>query len=225
MNEVDLGTGALWGIAAASISVAVLALLAVRWWCDQEALARSKSQAQAHLLEIRLFRDDPVQAFRSQRALVAANVRWLRLLLVPLAVSAGPVLLVMWQLDALYGKAPLRVGQPAVVSAPARVTGPIQTPAGIAVETPAVHLDALQETVWRIRPRRAYNGVLEVDGQRIRAVAGDGWAYLPEPPLGRRRVRIEYPRAVILGASWPVWFFVLSGAATLFLRRPLRVML
>jgi hypothetical protein len=132
MNEVDLGAGALLEVALASIAMAVLALLSVRFWSDQENLARVKEQAQAHLLEVRVYIDDPRQVLRSQRALLVDNLRMWQLLLRPLVILAIPMSLAVWQLEALYGRAPLRIGEPVVVSAVSRQTA-IATPDSVSV--------------------------------------------------------------------------------------------
>jgi len=222
MNEADLGTGALAGIAVASVGAAVLALLVVRRWSDQEALARAKASAQAHLLEFRLFMDDPLAILRSQRALLSDNLRILMLLLKPFAVLAVPMLVLMWQLDAWYGRAPLRIGEATVVSWPSDAAS-IDSPEGIAIETRPVHVRATGETSWRIRPLRKTSGVLRVSSTERRIVAGGGIAYLPVPLLGRNRPEIRYPRATVSGLHWLVWFVLLSTIAAFALRRPLRV--
>jgi hypothetical protein len=222
MNEVDLGAGALLQVALASIAMAVVALLSVRFWSDQENLAHAKEQAQAHLLEVRLYMDDPRQVLRSQRALLADNLHIWRLLLRPLLILAIPMSLGIWQLEALYGRAPLRIGQPVVVSAESHQTA-IATPDNVSVETPPVYSPATSETSWRIRPLRAASGTVRIDHLERRIVAGSGIAYIPEPLFGRNGIEIPYPRATILGLHWLVWFFILSSIAGFALRRPLRV--
>lgn len=222
MNEVDLGAGALLGILAASVIGAVVALLAIRRWSDQQALARAKSSAQAHLLEFRLFLDDPPVLLRSQVALLADNLRIMRLLLKPLLVAALPMVLIFWQLDALYGRAPLRVGEAAIVSTPDRQPE-LQVPTGIAVETKPLHIQATGETVWRIRPGREMSSILRAGSVQTKVVAGKGVAYLPQPLTGRGPIDIAYPRATVLGWPWLAWFLILSTLAAFLLRRPMKV--
>jgi hypothetical protein len=168
--------------------------------------------------------DDPRQVLRSQRALLADNVRIMRLLLRPFLIVAIPMALAMWQLDALYGRAPLRVGEPAVVSAEWRQSA-IGAPDGLMVETVPVYTQATSETSWRIRPLRPTSGIVRVASFERRIVAGSGIAYLPEPVVGRNAIDIRYPRATVLGLHWLVWFVMLSAIASFILRRPLRVAL
>jgi uncharacterized membrane protein (DUF106 family) len=224
MNEVDLGVAALLGIALASVVIGAIALLSIRFWSDQNQIARAKNQAQAHLLEVRLFMEDPRQVIRSQRALIVDNLRILRLLLRPLLLLAIPMALAVWQLDALYGRAPLRIGEPVVVSAESRQSA-IVVPDGLMVETPPIYTQATAETNWRVRPLRATSGNVRVASLERRMVAGSGIAYLPEPLLGRNGIEIAYPHTTVLGLHWLVWFLVLSPIAGFILRRPLRVAL
>jgi uncharacterized membrane protein (DUF106 family) len=222
MNEVDLGLGAFAGVLLGSIAAAMVALLAMRRWSDQEALGRAKSHAQAHLLEFRLFMDDPLTILRSQRALFADNARIMGLLLKPLLIVSIPMVLLLWQMDALYGRAPLRAGQIAIVSRAAQADA-IEAPEGIVVETPPVHIRATGETCWRVRGLRSTAGRLRAGSAETRIVVGNGVAYLPEPLIGRPALSIEYPRATVFGLHWLVWFLILSTVAGFALRRPLRV--
>jgi hypothetical protein len=224
MTEVDLGAGALMGVGLASVAAAVMALLAVRRWSDQESIARAKAHAVAHLLEFRLFGDDPRQIFRSQQALIMDNLLIMRLLLRPFLILTLPMALAMWQLDAMYGRAPLPVGEPAVVSAKSKHRS-IAVPEGVEVETKPMYVEATAQTSWRIRPSRATLGTVRVAAIERRLMAGSRMAYLPAPLLGRNGIEIAYPRATILGLHWLVWFVVLSTIAGLILRYPFRVRL
>jgi hypothetical protein len=222
VNEIDLGISALLGIALASLIAAILALLAVRRWSDQAAVAKAKAQAQAHLLELRLFMEDPAQILRSQRALVLDQARIVRLLLPSFLVLAIPMAGVMWMLDGLYSRAPLRVGEPAVVLADLHQHS-ITAPENIIVETKPLYIESTRETGWRIRPARPVAGTISVGGMQTKVIAGSGIAFLPEPLPGSGGVRIPYPAATILGFPWLVWFLLLSGVAALALRRVLGV--
>jgi hypothetical protein len=130
--------------------------------------------------------------------------------------------LLMWQLDALYGRAPLRPGEAATVSRAAYAAA-IDAPDALAVETKPVHIRATGETSWRIRPRYPTAARLRIDNEETRIVAGNGIAYLPVRLLGRERIVVGYPRATVMGLHWAVWFLLLSAIAAFLLRRPMRV--
>ncbi len=164
----------------------------------------------AHVMELRLFLDEPGLVLRAQRDLLRENVRLLGQLAVPVLITAPLFGLVVWQGDAVYGRAPLRAGESVVVTA--RVPGGsdaeirLSAPPEIAVETPAVRVPRLREVSWRIRPSRPFRGELPLSG-------GAEWVDIP------------WPRASVLGFSWVAWFFGISAVCALLTRRvPMRTM-
>jgi len=224
VTEVELGGVALLGIGVAAAVTTLVMMLTIRRWSDQAAIAATKAQAQAHLLECRLFREDPGQVLRSQRALALDNVRLLKLLFPSLALSALPMMGVLWTLDAAYSRAPLKVGSSAVVSVAAQQQS-IVTPPGFAVETRPLFVKATGQTSWRIRPTQDSSGKLQVASMTERIVAGSGMAFLPKPLWGRSAIEIRYPKATVFSLPWALWFVVISLVSALILRRPLGVAL
>jgi hypothetical protein len=162
--------------------------------------------------------DEPALILRSQRDLLVDNARLMRLLARPLLILAVPMALFVWQLDALYARAPLRPGEAAVVTTQSRQSS-IAVPNGVAVETEPVYLQATNQTCWRIRPTHTVSGTLRAGTRQTRLVAGSGVTYLPNPN------GIAYPRATIFGLHWLVWFLVLSAIVAFLLRKPMRVVL
>ncbi len=136
---------------------------------NQAAIRRAKSHLQAHLYELRLYADEPVLIWRAQRDLLAANLRYLRLMLKPAVILTIPMVLALVQLDAFYGRQPLEVGAPALVTVqmkeaidPSAPPPALEVPDGFAVESPAVRALAERQVVWRVRPVREALGVLRV---------------------------------------------------------------
>lgn len=156
------------------------------------------SRILAHVMELRLFLDEPGVVLRAQRDLVLENLRLLRLLAAPMLITAPLFALVIWQGDGIYGRAPLRAGEAVVVTAriPDGSDAEIRlsAPADVAVETPAVHVPRLHEVSWRIRPVRPFSGQLALS-------SGAEWIDIP------------WPRATMLGASWIVWFVGISAVS------------
>ena len=74
----------------------------------------------AHVMEFRLFLDSPALVLRAQRDLLRENLHLLRLILLPCAILAFIFIVLFPQLDAMYGHAPLPVGEPSVVTAHTR---------------------------------------------------------------------------------------------------------
>jgi hypothetical protein len=211
---------------------------------NRDAVRRSRKRVYAHLLEFRLFADEPRLVFRAQIALIVENVR-LCLLLAPAAILAGvPLAWIALQLDAIYGSRPLRVGQAAIVTVQMEKgialddpPGSLEGPPGISVETPPVRDFTGGQISWRIRAAEAVHGRLKLTlGSNIiekNISAGDRTIFLarrrvrswfqfllhPEEPRipapGVAWVGVDYPKK----ESWLVWFLALSTASAVVLGR------
>ena len=93
-------------------------------------------------MELGLFLDSPGLVLRAQRDLLRENVRFLRLVMLPAAILALLFALLYSPMSAMYGRAPLPVGEPSVVTIQMKDAAmpPVQfeAPDGIVVETPGV---------------------------------------------------------------------------------------
>ena len=243
------------------LSLTLLAVLAglgmlwtVRRFTDQAALRATKRRLRAHVYELRLFADEPVLLWRAQWRLLRDNLRYLGLMLRPALVLALPMLFLLMQLDCFYGRAPLPVGQAAVVTVQMKGTlglPELQAPAGIVVETPAVRVESERQLSWRVRPLREVSGRLRIvfpNGSFEKAIeAGQGPRYVsarrvsslaelfahagePRLPAGELAwIEVRYPWAGVrvwgLQFHWLVWFVLVALAATWVLKKRLRVTL
>jgi hypothetical protein len=70
----------------------------------------------AHLMEFRLFIDEPALVIRAQRDLLLQNWHLLRFLVRPSVILILPSIVLLAQMDACYGRAPLRINDPAVIT-------------------------------------------------------------------------------------------------------------
>jgi hypothetical protein len=242
MNQVDLGAGALWSLVIVSILAGLAMVYVFRRWSDEDALRGTANRMLAHLMEFRLFIDEPALVMRAQRDLFVENWRLLRLLARPSLILVVPSLVLLAQMDACYGRAPLRVGGPAVVTVQVKDLGRadatgivLKAPTGIKVETPGVRVMNLSEVSWRIRPIASASGELQViePGHVITKsiAAGQGMHYLSErrslreffvhlsePPLldsSIASIEVLYPSATILHLHWLVWFLAISSGTAM----------
>lgn len=160
---------------------------------NQAAITQAKRRVYANLMELRLFVDEPAIMLRTQGQLLVSNLRYLGLMLVPAAVVAVPMVVLLIHLEAYYGRSPLRVGSDTIVTLEtenALDAGPrapeLTAPAGIAVETPAVRVLRERQVSWRIRALRPVSGTLKFqlpEGTvEKRIEAGGGFRFVP----GRR---------------------------------------
>jgi hypothetical protein len=243
VTDTDLGIAALASLVPISILAGMGMLLVFRHASDPVAVRRAKGIAQAHLLEFRLFMDEPLLILRAQRDLLVANLRFMKLMLRPFLWMLLPMGLLLAGLEAFYGHAPLAVGESAILTAQVKDAGgpfELKVPADVAVDSPPVHVLAESQVSWRIRPLQAATTELEIahDGKLSakRVSAGPGLhvlserrgsllnllLYPTEAPLsgnGIEWIEIRYPDATILHLHWLIWFFAISAITALALRR------
>ncbi len=166
-------------LAAISIIWGFAAFLVFRRLTDPARLRTVRNRLYAHLLEIRLYSDEPALVWKAQRALLADNVRLLALMAPPALIMALPFALLYGPLDAVYGYGPLETGHSAMVTmqltsaTDSRYT--LLTPPGIALETPPVRDFARNQISWRIRALAPVRGrlrfVLPGGGEVSRSIA------------------------------------------------------
>jgi hypothetical protein len=193
-----------------------VAAMTLRRFSNRALVRATINRIVAHVMELQLFIDSPALVFRAQRDLVRENLRLLRLVLPASVIPAAIFVLLFPQLDAMFGHAPLRVGEPGVVTAAAGDAHP-EAPAGITVETPAVNDVHDGKAGWRVRPIGQVTGKLRIrysDGHVIarQIVAGSGWIEGWRLPFTRPGIDIPYPRRDFYGLHWTLWFFPISLA-------------
>lgn len=208
----------IWTLIPVSAIYGFLAALVLRRFSDRDAVPASMNRMIAHVMEFRLFLDTPSLVFKAQRDLLLENLRLLRLILLPCVILAVVFIALFPQLDALYGHAPLRPGEPSVISARIDDDATLHAPPGIEIESPPVHSLHDHQVSWRVRPLGTAAGDLSIshDGHVLtkRIVAGSGFI----SGYSSRAIDIRYPRRYILGAPWLVWFFLISALAALIYR-------
>jgi uncharacterized membrane protein (DUF106 family) len=163
------GLSPWYGIAAVSLLTGVVMLLIFRCTSNQRAIRRAKQRIRAHLLEVRLYRDDVRVLLRAQKDILLNNLAYLGNSLAPLAVMIIPVVLILVQLNAHYGYQPLRPNESGIVSARFAHTADLDTcrlelivPSGLRVETPPLRIPSLREVDWRIGAKRPGKYVLAI---------------------------------------------------------------
>ena len=139
-----------------SVVYGIVAVLIFRRLTDAPSIHRTLNRILAHVMELGLFIDSPSLVFGAQRDLLCENFRLLRLTILPAAIL-GVLFAILYQpMNSLYGRAPLPVGEAAVITVPMgdETIPHLDAPQGIAVETPAVRVVHDREISWRVRPMR-----------------------------------------------------------------------
>jgi hypothetical protein len=209
----------IWTLLPVSLIYGLAAALVFRRFSDQISVRQTINRMMAHVMEFRLFINSPAVVLRAQRDLLRENLRLLRLVLSPSAILALVFIILFPQLDAMYGHAPLAVGEPSVVTVSLDGDAALEAPAGIAVETPGVRVIYDRQVSWRVRPIGRTAGDLRIrsDGRVLtrQIVADGGLIFGWKLPFTSPEIEIRYPRTVVLGVNWMVWFFLISTAAAI----------
>ncbi len=189
---------------------------------NQARMKQTKRRVQAGLLELRVFVDEPGVSLRAQKALLAANLRYLGLALRPALWMAVPLGLLLIHLEAFYERAPLPLAEPALVTMrmtadwdPSAPPPELIAPSGVAVLGRPVRAAAAREVIWRIMPFSPVSERLQfrfkgqelskrieagadyrfVTGRRVRSA----WATIFSP--GENRLRADF--AEWIDVSYP----------------------
>src|SRR5258708_6875919 len=104
-------------LTAIAIATGFAALYVFAKFSDQEGIDQAKRQVRAHLYSFRLFVDDPLLIFRAQKLLLIWNGRYLARLARPAVVMTVPTVILLLQLEAVYGHRALAPGERTIVTA------------------------------------------------------------------------------------------------------------
>jgi uncharacterized membrane protein (DUF106 family) len=218
----------IWSLLLLSVALGICMLWVFGRMSDQKAIRRTRNRLKASLMEMRLFGDEPALLLRAQKDLLTGNARLLVLTLRPALVLTLPLLFLVAFLEPFYGRAPLPVGQPAILTVhlaqPINPQAPVpklEAPSGLTIETPAVRAISDQELSWRIRPQQNVEGTLRVvfsnetlektitagNGRGYasdrRASAWTDWILYPSEPRIKSQavdwIEVRYPSA---GIQW-----------------------
>ena len=201
-------------LAIVSLVTGIAILLVIRTTSNQQALAATKQQMYADLLEMRLFQDDLYAMWRAQRSMFRHNAGYLRLALVPAFCTVIPLALAVPQVQGYFGYSGVGVGEPVLVTAILKSRDEsrdiaLDLPAGTRLDTPAIWFPTLQQVVWRI--------VADSAGEYVVGVRAGGAIYAktlhvsdrlarrsPLRPGARLFDQVRYPFEAPLSESAPV---------------------
>lgn len=148
-------------LALVSALTGAAAMLIFRATSNQARIRTTRDAITAHVLEMRVYQDDLVLILKALGAALATNLRYLRLVLVPLLVIAAVVAPVVVQLDARFSRAPLAPHQAAMVTVTYAAGIDVMTAAidleagdGAVVDGARVRVPARREVNWRVRADR-----------------------------------------------------------------------
>ena len=174
-------------LAVVALLSALGILLLYKRLTDQERLGRSRGRMFGGVLEIALYRRDPVALWGSVGRVLGASLAYLGASAAPLLVAFLPMFFLLTQWNDWFDRRPLTQLQPALLTIHVRDSVDVlasridlKLPAGSRADSDAIRIPPTQEVVWRVVPGRQSRGeaVVTVDGlDYIKTfAAGDGFA-------------------------------------------------
>ena len=146
------------GIIFVSLVTGAVMLVLFKVTSNQQAMREVKSRISAHFLEMRLYKDDFRTVAGSQGRVLMANLRYMRLALLPAVVLIVPVVLIMIQLNLRYAYMGLAPGSTAMVKVKVAEGGDVLAEhlmlipgEGVEKASPAVRIKHLGEVDWKVR--------------------------------------------------------------------------
>lgn len=190
------------------IAMGVFALLVYKWVSNQSGIDSAKNLIKAHLIEIRIYRDDPLTVMSATGRIAIQNAKYLGFNLVPMLIMLVPMLLILVQLESQFAFAPAETGTTGLFRVTMADNVPdisttdvqIELPQGITQDAPPVRTSD-GEIYWRLRldepgdhilkvlvGEQAYEKVLSVGGgarkvSLMRTNQWIGFLYPGDPPL------------------------------------------
>jgi len=138
-----------------SLVVGLVMVVLFGYTSDQKAIGIAKDQLKAHLLAVRLYRDQIPVVMGSYGKILRGTGRYLKLAFKPLLYVIVPITLLIVQIDRYLGSAPIPPKAPFLLTAHFAGSDELNDvtldlPPEITMTAPPVHVAASNEIVWRL---------------------------------------------------------------------------
>jgi uncharacterized membrane protein (DUF106 family) len=151
----SLPTSPLAIVIVVSLVVGLLMVVLFGYTSDQKAIGIAKDQLKAHLLAVRLYRDQIPVVMGSYGKILRGTGRYLKLAFKPLLYVIIPITLLIVQIDRYLGATPIPPNRPFLLTV--HTTGgdalndaTLGLPPEITMSAPPVHVPSTKEIVWRL---------------------------------------------------------------------------
>jgi hypothetical protein len=201
-----------WQMVVLALPAAMLALVIYRKFSNQPAIRDAKAKIVAHLLELRLFRDDLRVLLGAQGRVFFHIGRYLAHSLLPMLLMLPPFLLMLIQIESRFAFRGLAPDEQALITVSvasdrpvSRLPASLDADEGLRIATPALRADSRGEIYWRVRAMTpgTHNLRLRVDGERAdRVVKADASGSVMTTAYRASDVRtLLYPRETALPSA------------------------
>jgi uncharacterized membrane protein (DUF106 family) len=195
-------------VVALSLVIGLAMVVLFGYTSDQKAIKVAKDQLKAHLLAVRLFRDQLPVVMGSYEKILRGTGRYLKLAFKPLLYVIIPITVLIVQLDRCLGSTALQKNVPFLLTV--HTTGAdvlsgvsLELPPEIAMTAPAVRIPAESQIVWRL--------TAAADGKYEARIAAGGQSVVKKVRVSSDLARVSSVR--LRGRFWERIFT--SGEAAL----------
>jgi hypothetical protein len=158
-SVLSLFTSPLSIVVWLSIVVGLAMVVLFGYTSDQKAIKIAKDQLKAHLLAVRLFRDQLHVVMGSYGKVLRGTGRYLKLAFMPLLYVIIPITFLIIQVDRYLGSTPVPVNAPFLMTvqasnADALNSVSLELPPDVSITAPPVHVPAENAVVWRLQAEK-----------------------------------------------------------------------
>jgi len=145
-----------FGMLFISLLTGILMLFIFKITSNQEGIKKTKNKIKAHLLELRLYKDDLRTSFKAQGNILLSNLKYMKHSIKPLLVMIIPIILILIQSNFWFGYDSLKTEEKALLKiklsegyVPQEFDVHINTPESIIIETTPLRINEENEIDWR----------------------------------------------------------------------------
>jgi uncharacterized membrane protein (DUF106 family) len=159
-----------------SFLTGLLMLFVFKWTSNQKGIQKVKNKIKAHLLELRLYKDNLGLSLRAQGNILRANLRYIGYSAKPMLVMIVPLILILIQLNFWFGYDSLSLDEPSILKIklkesqnPLETAVKIEPSSALVMDDYPVRIEETREIDWRFFAREAgvHQLSITVDGQTI----------------------------------------------------------
>ena len=157
-----------------SIVIGLVMVVLFGYTSDQKGIKIAKDRLKAHLLAVRLYRDQLHVVMGSYGKVLGGTGRYLKLAFMPLLYVIIPITFLIIQVDRYLGSTPVPVNTPFLMTVHASNSDALNSaaldlPPEVTMTAPPVHIAAENTVVWRLQAEKAghYEVKVSAGGQSV----------------------------------------------------------
>jgi uncharacterized membrane protein (DUF106 family) len=187
------------GMIIVSFLTGLLMLVIFRYTSNQAGIRKVKNKIKAHLLELRLYKDNLGLSMKAQGNILLANLKYITHSFKPLAVMILPVVLILIQMNFWFGYESLKPGESTLLKVkleegynPLQTNLSLETDPEIFIETPPLRIEEYGEINWRISSRESgvHNVHVIIAGNKISKTISTSTKPLSKLSPSKRRQKL-----------------------------------